>query len=92
MTLEINIEDTISVNDLLEPIVRWFKKLISWFKPVDDSAATPDVKDSEDNKSPPADTQQPQTADDSDATTSDSPNDLSIQVSDESNAGESFGP
>ncbi len=92
MTLEITVAETIRATDVLETVLNLFKWLTSWFKPVDDSADTPDVEDEEDNKSPPADTQQPQAADDSGANPVDSPQDLSIQVSDESKAGESFGP
>jgi|GEM_PF-3201983 len=57
MTLEITITDTVAITELLAPVVKWLKKLASYFKPSDDTADTPDVDKVEDNKSPPISTQ-----------------------------------
>ncbi len=53
MTLEITITDTIDVTDLLGRVLNFAAKVLSWLKPADESADTPDVDDPEDNKSPP---------------------------------------
>jgi|GEM_PF-2927297 len=56
MTLEITITDTVTVADLLGSVASFAKKILSWLRPLDESADTPDVEDEEDNKSPPVKT------------------------------------
>lgn len=87
MTIEIAITETVNVGDLLGPVIKLFRQLMSWLKPIDESADTPDVEDEEDNKSPPSSTTVP--ADSGDDV---SPPDLGIYVSDESKTQDSFGP
>jgi hypothetical protein len=87
MNLEITINETITVIDILEPVIRLFKRIASFIKPVDEEADEPETKDGEDNKSPPVN--QTPSAEPSEAQ---NPPDLGISVSDATNAGESFGP
>lgn len=43
MTLEIGITETVNVTDVLEPIIKWFRRILSWLKPADDTVDTPET-------------------------------------------------
>lgn len=84
MTLEVNVSEVIVVRDVFESVKQLFAKLIQWLAAKDEDDDDQDLTDEDGNKAPPA---KP-----NNAVEESSPPDLGVQVTDNSNAGEAFGP
>lgn len=84
MTLEVSVSEVITVSDVFGAIKQLFSKLVRVFMGDDEEVKDTEIEEEDDNKSPPV----KPVPKDSEA----SPPDLGVNVTDQSNAGESLAP